>query len=73
MRENLTIQFRAEFFNLFNHENFGTPSFNAFTTANLKPASDGLVHGNNPTAGLITSTNAGTTPRQIQFALRLSF
>ncbi len=63
IRENLNIQFRAEFFNILNHENFGVPNLNVFT-------STGAI---NPSAGLITNTNPGTTPRQIQFALRLSF
>jgi hypothetical protein len=73
IRENIILQFRAEFFNILNHENFGTPNLNIFSTANLKPSSDGLVHGNNPSAGLILNTNPGTNPRQIQFGLRLSF
>lgn len=73
IRENINLQFRAEFFNILNHENFGTPNLNIFSTANLKPSSDGLVHGNNPSAGLILNTNPGTNPRQIQFGLRLSF
>jgi Carboxypeptidase regulatory-like domain/TonB-dependent Receptor Plug Domain len=71
--ERLSAQFRAEFFNVLNHENFGTPNLNIFSTANLKPSSDGLVHGNNGSAGLILNTNPGTNPRQIQFALRLIF
>jgi hypothetical protein len=28
MRERLTLQFRSEFFNAFNHPNFGSPNIN---------------------------------------------
>jgi len=62
IREQVTLQFRAEFFNILNHENFAAPNLNIFAGTAI-----------NPTAGLITATNPGTTSRQIQFALRLSF
>jgi hypothetical protein len=60
LRENLKLQFRAEFFNVINHPNFNTPNPIVFTAANSGPS---------PTAGLITSTT--TTSRQIQFGLKL--
>ena len=57
------LQFRAEFFNLPNHTNFGRVSSGVFT---------GVGQGRfNPSAGRISSTN--TTSRQVQFALRLTF
>ena len=57
------LQFRAEFFNLPNHTNFGRVSSGVFT---------GVGEGRfNPSAGRISSTN--TTSRQVQFALRLTF
>ena len=57
------LQFRAEFFNLPNHTNFGKPSSGVFL---------GIYPGRfNPSAGRISSTN--TTSRQVQFALRFSF
>ena len=58
LRENLKLQFRAEFFNLLNRANFNTPNAVTFTPT-----------GVSPTAGVITST-AGTS-RQIQFGLKL--
>lgn len=51
------LQFRAESFNLTNTPNFAQPLSTVGTT----------------TFGSITSTRFGSTPRQIQFALRLSF
>jgi len=55
------IQFRSEFFNLFNRANFGLPNSGVFL-------SDGR---RNPEAGLITSTR--TSARQIQFGLKFIF
>ncbi len=60
--ERVKLQFRAEFFNLLNKVNFGTPNTVVFTAASSPPA---------PTAGVITST--ATTSRQIQFGLKLIF
>ena len=54
----LTVQFRAEIFNLLNRANFNTPNLIVFTPT-----------GVSGTAGAITSTS--TTSRQVQFALKL--
>ncbi len=62
IRERIILQFRAEFFNFLNHENLGTPNLTLFTTA-----------GPNAAAGQITTSNPGTIPRQIQFALKINF
>ncbi len=70
IRENMNLQFRAEFFNLFNHTNYGVPIMGN-GTANLYTA---FVGGNpvaNPNAGKILY-DVGN-PRQIQFALKLTF
>ncbi len=64
IRENIRLQFRAEFFNILNHPNFFIPATNLAMFAGTAI---------NPTAGLITQTNPGTTARQIQFALKLNF
>jgi len=58
IRERLTLQFRAEIFNLLNRANFNLPNAVVFTPS-----------GVSPTAGAITSTS--TTARQVQFALKL--
>jgi hypothetical protein len=64
LTERLGMQFRAEFFNVFNHTNFAVPDR---TTAqlfnqNLAPIS---------TAGRLNATS--TTSRQMQFALKFTF
>ena len=58
--ERVNLQFRAEFFNIFNHTNFNTPNPVVYTAATGGPS---------PTAGVITSTS--TSSRQIQFGLKL--
>jgi hypothetical protein len=58
IREALTLQFRAEIFNLLNRANFNTPNGVVFTPS-----------GVSPTAGAITSTS--TASRQVQFGLKL--
>ena len=60
VNEKVKLQFRAEFFNLANRANFGTPNTVVFSSATSAPS---------PTAGVITSTS--TTSRQIQFGLKL--
>jgi hypothetical protein len=62
--ENFKVQFRAEFFNILNHPNFGVP--------HLSNAEGDIFDGSGApisTAGQLTTTT--TTPREIQFALKL--
>jgi carboxypeptidase family protein len=56
--ERASLQFRAEFFNVLNRANFGTPNATVF--------SNGAISAS---AGLITAT--ATTSRQIQFGFKL--
>jgi len=63
LTEQIRLQLRAEFFNIFNHENFANPSNNVFSAS-------GSV---NASAGVIAASNTGSTPRQIQFGLKLNF
>jgi hypothetical protein len=60
LSERLNMQFRSEFFNLFNRTNFNNPNPVVYALATGGPS---------PTAGVITSTS--TTSRQIQFGLKL--
>ena len=58
--EHLNLQFRAEFFNLFNRANLNTPNPVVYAAATGGPS---------PTVGVITSTS--TTSRQVQLGLKL--
>jgi hypothetical protein len=61
IKENLNLQFRAEFFNVFNHSNFEAPIDNSILFGQ-----DGSATGG---AGAIDATS--TSNREIQFALKL--
>jgi hypothetical protein len=76
-RDKVHLDARAEFFNAFNHPNFGDPDMN------LGTYSDG-TRTRNPTFGYITSmlnTQLGGlqqsyqvgTPRSVQVSMKLSF
>ena len=64
IRERVTLQFRAELFNLLNRANFNTPSLIVAVLApgSTTPTSSGV-------GGLITGTS--TSSRQVQFGLKL--
>jgi hypothetical protein len=58
LKERFTLQFRSEFFDVFNHVNFGLPDTSVI----------------DPNFGQITSTaNSANGSREIQFALKLLF
>ena len=65
--ENFRVQFRAEFFNLLNHANFGLANRTVYA------ASPATTTAENPlaTSGTITTTIG--TSRQVQLALKLLF
>jgi hypothetical protein len=60
LSERFNLQFRSEFFNIFNHTNLNTPNPVVYAAATGAPS---------PTAGVITST--ATTSRQVQLGLKL--
>ena len=60
LTERLSMQFRAEVFNILNRANFGLPNTITFSGSNYSPS-----------AGVITVTS--TTSRQLQFALKVIF
>src|SRR5579859_8170920 len=64
LHERLSMQFRAELFNVLNRANFNTPNLIVFTP----PTATNLT-GLSGTAGAITSTS--TAARQVQFGLKL--
>jgi hypothetical protein len=70
LNERFMLQFRAEFFNIFNHPNFNAPNFGG----NGVVAISGSGNFTSSTFGEIGSTrDAPYDPRQIQFALKLYY
>jgi hypothetical protein len=87
--EEVTIQFRAEFFNIFNRANFGGPDRTIFNGPQIAPVSCAAYGSTGPTTGcnqLLSApedlyrestvgriTRTRTSSRQIQLGLRLVF
>jgi hypothetical protein len=73
-RKNMGLNFRAEFFNLFNHPQFGPPvadiNQNVIPTTN-PPGANGYPLSSSGSFGYVNSTV--NNPRLIQLALKLSF
>ena len=70
IRERMSLQFRAEIFNLLDRANFNTPGLivDILTPPPAGSTKVSVVPQLNPTAGQITSTS--TTARQVQLALK---
>ncbi|HWB31969.1 MAG TPA: carboxypeptidase-like regulatory domain-containing protein [Acidobacteriaceae bacterium] len=70
--ESARLQFRAEFFNILNHTNLGTPAETVFSSgpAQGSSASQTAPAVLSPTAGVVTSAAAS---RQIQLGLKVLF
>lgn len=66
--ERVNLQFRAELFNLLDRTNLGSPNAIVFVNNGTAAAPNFQP---NPSAGLITTL--ATTPRQVQFGLKLMF
>jgi hypothetical protein len=67
--EHLKFEFRAEFFNLFNHANFTNPGI----INNANGTFAGGAGGNNPNSSLFGQITSTYDPRIIQLAGRFSF
>ncbi len=67
LTERFSMQFRSEFFNIFNHPNFNAPNFGGNGVVGIS----GSGNFTSNTFGEIGSTR--TAPRQVQFALKLYF
>jgi len=72
--ERFKVQLRMEAFNIFNIQNWDTPA-NGNLTLNSTAAAGTLPTGSAITTsvGKISNLAQGTTPRQIQFGIRLTF
>lgn len=74
LTERQELRFTTDFFNIWNHANFGNPTVNDVETIFCSPGVGGCpANGINPSTpfGKITSTIG--TPRLIQFSLRYAF
>jgi hypothetical protein len=70
LNERFTMQFRAEFFNIFNHPNFNAPGFGGNGVVSVPNS----TNFNSSNFGEIGSTRDDPyDPRQIQFALKLYY
>jgi hypothetical protein len=70
IHESISLQFRAEFFNILNHPNFNSPNFGGNGVTAIGNSGNYL----SSTFGEIGSTrDAPFDPRQIQFALKLYY
>ena len=65
--ERLGLQFRAEFFNIFNHPMFNNPA------TSLSDGNYGKIRQTLANAGATQGDITSGGPRVIQFALKLSF
>ena len=74
-KERTTLQFRAEFFNIFNHPVFSDPATSVSSASFGRITS--TVYGHAAGAGVGGNTSAGDVvsggPRVIQLALKLTF
>jgi hypothetical protein len=67
LTERFSLQFRSEFFNIFNHPNFNAPGFGGNGVVSVSNS----TNFNSSNFGEIGSTR--TAPREIQFALKLYY
>ncbi len=77
LNERLKLRFDTQFFNVFNHPNFGLPSMVLSGTPNKPSTQTGfgaLTYATSPPTGLLgVGLGGDSTPRMIAFQLRLEF
>jgi len=61
LNERYNLTFRAEFFNILNHANFGIPNYSLFNSNGTRTGSGGVI------------TTLYTDPREIQLGLKLGW
>jgi hypothetical protein len=66
LTERVRLEFRAEFFNIFNHPQYGLP------VANISANNFGTINQTVNTTTPVSPVGTGT-PREIQFSLRFAF
>ena len=73
LAERITLQFRAEFFNIFNHPQYGLPqsTFGITGSGQVIPGF-GAINQTVNTTTPVSPVGSGT-PREMQFALKLAF
>jgi hypothetical protein len=72
LNERVSLAFRAEFFNAFNHPNFGVPGNNV--AAGPPPVGGfGVISGTAGSQSFNSTTYGMAEPRIIQFGLKVSF
>src|SRR6202012_854615 len=73
LSEHMQLQFRSEFYNVFNHPQLGQPqaTFNPSNTTGFGSIIN-TVNTNTAIVSPITPVGSGT-PREIQFAIKLDF
>ncbi len=69
IREGMSLQLRAEAFNVFNVQNWNVPNPTGNNNIAINTNATTIVSG----SGRITDLAPGTTPRQIQFGIRFLF
>jgi hypothetical protein len=79
LKEELKLQLKAEFFNVFNHPNFGDPGANSNTNALTNPQFGQSINmlgrslGSGGVNGGLNPLYQVGGPRSIQLALKLKF
>ncbi len=72
IKEGMTLEFRAEAFNVLNHLQIGNPNLGIYSNIAVSATTGAETLTPNASAGLITTSSPGNA-RQLQLALKLTF